>query len=111
NVQDDLVVIFFRMYLVTDPYPAMTFILLGKVNGCNSVCVGKEKFIGMFFAGDPLLDKACFMHQHFFKPFFSNISAVIFNSVDGITKVLIVGTHGLCYSSGCSSCSKEVSHG
>ena len=49
----------------------------------------------MFFPADPFLHQLHFILEHGFQPRLGNIAAVFLHAIDGIAKILVIGTHGL----------------
>src|SRR5690606_36123186 len=111
DMEQDLAEFLPRIGLKTDPQPAMPLVFFCPVDGSDSIGITEEEFIGMFLPWKSLSDKIGLIFQHGLKPAFGHISSLWIQSVDGITELLVVGTHrlgnglrGLCSP-------KEVSYG
>ena len=109
-MQDNIIISPFGFCLETNPYPAMPLVAFGKVNRGNRIGIGKEEFVWIFVSWQAFLQELNLVAKHLLEAPFGYITSVLFRPIEGVAKILIIGTYCLGYSPRCPSCTKEITY-
>lgn len=109
-VHDDLIGRTIGISLKLQPKPAMALNGLVEINSGHRIGEGKEVFVRVVFAVQALFHQVVLVFEHFLDAAFAHITAVLFFSINGIRKVLVISADCLGDGSRGTTRSKEMSN-